>query len=97
MITSQNFTWFYFQGSVLEGLESCKPQFSPKNLYRHSVSNPTFYIAERKFKLERNFSENCSENIEVIQEQELNKRFSDTRAYTSGTDNRNKLLRESFI
>ena len=74
-----------------------KVQVFSQKLYRHSVSNPTFYIAERKFNPEKNFNENCSENMEVIQEQELNKRFSDTRAYTSGTDNRNKLLRESFI
>ena len=73
--TSQTSITLYFQGSVLDGLESWKSQFSCKNLYRHSVSNPTFYIADRTFKLERNFSEHCSENIEVNQEQELNKRL----------------------
>ena len=73
-------------------------QCSPQNLYSHNVTNPTFYIAERRFKPERKFSENCGENIEVIQDQEFNKRFSDSRgfSFTCRTDNRNK-LRESFI
>jgi len=81
------------QGSPSKELQTFSPKLPPEKFQRHSVSNPTFYIAERS----RQLSKNCSESLEVTEAQVMNKRYSDTRAYASVTDKRNKLIRESFI
>ena len=75
-----------------ENLGSSNSYRSSNDIYSHSLNNPTFYITNRRLKQE---SESFGENNEGIKEN-VNK-FLDSRSFTSGSDNRNKLLRESFI
>ena len=74
-------------------------KYSPPAMHRHSLVNPTFCRDERRLNEKKSGSENSGENIEkmkknmeVIQEEDSHKIFTESRAFTGGSDNRNKLL-----
>ena len=72
---------------MMENLVSSNSMSESCDIYSHSITNPSFYTSERGLKQQ---SDHCDERNEFI------KRY-DKRCFSSRTDNRNKLLRESFI
>ena len=79
---------------MMENLESSNSNMTPNHIYRNSLTNPSFYISDKGMKQESKY---FSESDEVIKEEKYNKKLLDSRCFSSRTDNRNKLLRESFI
>ena len=75
--------------SRMENVVSSNSNISSHDIYNHSITNPSFYTSERGLKQD---SDHCDESNEFIKEEKYDK-----RCFSSRTDNRNKLLRESFI
>ena len=82
----------FIQVSMRENLENSITSDSTHEIYNSRVTTPTFYIVNRRLQQE---SDDFCEQNEVIKGKDT--RFLGLRSYTSRSDNRNKLLRESFI
>ena len=82
----------FIQVSMRENLENSITSDSTPEIYNSRVTNPTYYIVKRRMQQE---SDDFCEHNEVIEGKDT--RYLGLRSYTSRSDNRNKLLRESFI
>ena len=92
IIQMSNTFSIFIQVSMRENLENSITSDSTHEIYNSRVTTPTFYIVNRRLQQE---SDDFCEHNEVIKGKDT--RFLGLRSYTSRSDNRNKLLRESFI